>query len=82
MGRPIEEIDRDLRKRIVALARERGEREEAVRYIDDQLSMGNRGPAETEALLHDRQQNHQEVVAIIREMDEIHAERVRLGLAS
>lgn len=82
MASTIEEIDKELRQRIVALARERGECDELMSYCDAQLSTGNRGPAETETLMYDRQKSHNRVVEIIREMDEIHARRVELGLAS
>lgn len=82
MVRPVEKIDRDLRKRIIALARGRGDCEEMVRHFEAQISMGNQGPAEIQNLLEDEHRYEHRIIEIIREMDEIHAERVRLGLAS
>lgn len=80
--RELVQIDKAQRRRIIALARERGECEEMINYVDGQLGTGNPGPTEVQALMDDRQRNHERVVAIIAEMDTIHAERVRLGLAS
>ncbi len=76
------QADKDLRQRIIALARERGECEEMAHHLDVQLSKDDCGPMARQQLLGDRQKNHDRVVAIIREMDEIHARRVELGLAS
>lgn len=78
----LKQVDRDLRKRVIALSLERTQREEMVGYCDVQLSKDDCGPMARQQLLGDRQKNHDRVVAIIREMDEIHARRVELGLAS
>ncbi len=82
MARPIEEIDRAQRKRVVLLSLERAQHEAMIDYCNSLLGEGNHGPAVIEALMYDRQQAHTRVVAIIAEIDAIHAERVRLGLAS
>lgn len=82
MENNLEQTDRDLRKRVIALSLERTQCEEMVGYCDSQLSKRDCGPMARQQLLGDRQRNHDRVVAIIREVDEIHTERVRLGLAN
>lgn len=82
MQSELDRIDRDLRKRVIGLSLERAQCEEMVGHCDAQLSKDDCGPMTRQQLLGDRQRSHDRVVAIIRELDEIHARRVELGLAS